>query len=428
MADQTGAATELREQTMSEAVHWRLACEALADLDAVAAPEAWASVETYLRHKVRDRLAAIVAGLCAEAGILQRRALAEGDVAAMRRDVLRLRARYLQVETVLDFYGDAVNTRTNATMRDLLRGFDTLASDSMARTLEPLSIDAPPALVYVDKGLGAAILRAGVRLWDSSHPSPAAAIKLTRHNLSFPTAMLHETGHQVAHLTGWNAELAEALTSVLRPRSREVAELWASWASEIAADVHAFGQAGWTPLFALANVVDGSTDQVYRILPADPHPFPLIRVLFNVAMCRVWFGPGPWDRIGAAWLARHPVSRAPDDVAGVTRLSLTALGDIVDVCTRRRMNAFRDAPLSGVIDPRRASPQALASFAATAGESLATSAYLRRRDPLRVFAILASRSIDDPTHAAGHRAKLRQWIADLGADNGSIAHAANKAA
>ena len=84
-------------------------------------------------------------------------------------------------------------------MRDLLRGYDTLASDSMARTLEPLGIDAPPALVYVDKGLGAAILSAGVRLWDAAHPSPAAAIKLTRHNLSFPTAMWHETGHQAAH-------------------------------------------------------------------------------------------------------------------------------------------------------------------------------------------------------------------------------------
>lgn len=106
----------------------------------------------------------------------------------IRRGVLLLRHRYLQAETVLDFYGDAINTRTNSTMRALLRGYDTLAGDSMAASLGPLGIPAPPALVYLDKGLGAAVLRAGVRLWDQAHPSPAAAIKLTRHNLSYPTA------------------------------------------------------------------------------------------------------------------------------------------------------------------------------------------------------------------------------------------------
>ena len=47
------------------------------------------------------------------------------------------------------------------------------------------------------RSVSSADLRAGIPLWDRAHPSPAAAIKLTRHNLSFPTALLHETGHQV---------------------------------------------------------------------------------------------------------------------------------------------------------------------------------------------------------------------------------------
>ncbi|QNJ96394.1 hypothetical protein HZU40_30260 [Mycolicibacterium fluoranthenivorans] len=415
-------------QTALEVLHWRLACEALQDLDAVAAPQAWASLETYLRHQVRDRLGAIVAGLVAEAVVLERRTAAGHDLGDIRRDLLRLRARYLQVETVLDFYGDAINTRTNSVMSDLLRGYDTLASDSMARTLEPLGLDAPPALVYVDKGLGAAILRAGVRLWDAAHASPAAAIKLTRHNLSFPTAMLHETGHQVAHQTGWNSELADLLMARLAPRSREVAEYWSAWSSEIAADVHAFGQAGWTPVFALANVVDGSTSQVYRILPGDPHPYPLIRVLFNVAMCHSWFGPGPWDRLATAWLARHPVERAPEGAAGITRVSIAAMGDILDICTRVPMHAFHGVPFTAVVDPRRVSPAALASFAAASGDSLGTSSYLRRRDPLRVFAVLAGRTLEDPVRAGEHRSRLRRWVADLGADNQSLSNPSDKAA
>jgi len=102
--------------------------------------------------------------------------------------------------------------------------------------------------VYLDKGLGAAILRADVRLWDRTSVSPVAAIKLTRHNLWCPTALLHETGHQFAHLTGWTGELADCLAQSLAPRSAELASAWRGWASEVAADVHAFVQAGWAPL------------------------------------------------------------------------------------------------------------------------------------------------------------------------------------
>ena len=160
---------------------------------------------------------------------------------------------------------------------------------------------------------------------------------------------------------------------------------------------------------------------MFRILPGDPHPYPFIRVLFNVAMCRVWFGAGPWDRVATAWIMRHPLERAPSDAADLTRVAIAAMPDIVDVCTRRPMHAFHGAPFSGVIDPRRVSPSAMATFASTAGDALATSAYLRRRDPLRVFAVLAARIIDDPTRAAEHGARLGRWVADLGSDNRSVA-------
>ena len=232
---------------------------------------------------------------------------------------------------MLDFYGDAVNTRTNPALRALLRGYDTLAGDSMAAALGPLGIDAPPALVYVDKGLGAAILRAGVRLWDRAHPSPAAAIKLTRHNLSYPTALLHETGHQVGHLTGWNAELARrAARPLLAPRSAEVAALWRSWASEIAADVHAFAQAGWAPVVALANVVDGATAEVYRHPPRRPAP-----VRLDPGACSTWrcaeagSAPAPGTTSPRLWWRRHPPEAPSGDMARIARISLDALDDIV---------------------------------------------------------------------------------------------------
>ena len=124
-------------QTEAELVHWQLAVEALADLDTMAAPEAWQALEDYLQRQVRGRLSEVVAVLVAEGKALHRSLGAGGDPAAIRQAVLRLRARYLQVETILDFFGDAVNSRTNPALRGLLRGYDTLAGDSMAVVLEP---------------------------------------------------------------------------------------------------------------------------------------------------------------------------------------------------------------------------------------------------------------------------------------------------
>jgi hypothetical protein len=403
-----------RRQARTEAAHWRTAAEQLGDLDAAAAPAAWASLERYLETAVRDRLTGLAASLVAEAAAVERMAGAGADPMAVHRRVLAVRRRYLQAETIVDFFGDAVAARTTPALGALLRGYDTLAADSMAATLGPLGLDAPPALVYVDKGLGASILRAGVRLWDQAHPSPAAAIKLTRHNLAFPTAMLHETGHQVAHLSGWTAELADVLEQTVQPGSGEVAGLWRSWAGEIAADLHAFAQAGWVPVVALANVVDGGTDEVFRIRPGDPHPFGWIRVMFNVALCRSWFGAGPWDEVVAAWVARHRPADADPTAAAVARASLAALPALVDACTRRPMQAFGGRSLAALLDPRRVSPDALGALERRAGASLLTSGYLSRRHPLLILALLAGRIVTDPSRAAEHTRALRDWVAGLG--------------
>lgn len=407
-----------REQLAAELAHWRYAADALADLDMVASSAAWAGLEQYLQARVRQRLSAIVAALRSEVATLEAAVAQEHDNDVVRRGILRLRERYFQAETIVDFYGDAITSRSNPELAALLRGFDTIAADGLESLLRPLGIDSPPVLVYPDHGRGAAIVRAGVRLWDRANPAPAAAIKLTRHNLASPTALFHETGHQFAYLTGWTSELADALAAVLAPRSAELAQLWRSWAGEVAADVHAFALCGWSPVPALANVVDGPTDAVLRVIPGDPHPFPLVRVLFSAALCRAWFGPGPWDVLARTWLDRHLTGRS--DSALLTRLSIAAFGDLVDVCTNRPMAAFGGRALHTVADPRRAAPSALAALAGQAGPALLTSTYLARKDPVRILAWLAGRALDDPSNARDHWQALRTWVSTLGAAQPSI--------
>lgn len=405
-------------QLRAEVAHWRLAVDGLADLDMVASPSAWEALEQYLHDQLRRRLSGVARSLRAEADALARMFEDGVSMSEIRRALLHLRARFVRFETLLDFFGDAVASRTSPALAELLRGYDIIASDSMSTILRPLGIASPPALVYQDSGLGASILRAGIRLWDQSHPSPAAAIKITRHNLFFPTSLLHETGHQVLALTGYNDELRETLRRRLAPKSTQVASLVSSWASEMGADVHAIHHAGWAPVMALANVVDGSSSHVFRIRPGDPHPPGLVRVVFNCRLLKMWFGAGPWDDLAAAWLQRHPVESA-HSLAPITPEVVGVLDNVAEICSMTPMRAFRGSAFGDVLDPRRVSPSSLDAFERQAGATVLTSTYLQRQEPIRILALLTLRSVDDPERIKEHRRALVDWVRALGRTAGT---------
>jgi len=404
-------------QLRTEAAHWQLAVDALADLDTIAAPAAWEALERYLHHRVRGRLAELARAVQTKADDVARMFDAGRSADEIRLALLQLRTHYLRAETLLDFFGDAVNSRTNPRLAELLRGYDIIASESMASTLQPLGIASPPALVYHDKGLGASILRAGIRLWDESHPSPVAAIKLTRHGLyGLPTSMLHECGHQVLALCGYNDELQQRLYEALAPLSSRMASLVSSWSSELGADVHAVHHAGWAPAFALSNVVDGTSAHVFRIRVGDPHPPPLVRTLFNVGLVRAWYGAGPWDDLTAVWTERHPLSAAGSN-ADITRNVLEALGTVIEIASMTPMRSFRGKTFGDLVDPRRASPSSLRALEEQAGGTLLTSTYLQRREPVRILALLATRGLLEPDRSHEHRTALVDWVRSVGRES-----------
>ncbi|MEV0343879.1 hypothetical protein AB0H49_33200 [Nocardia sp. NPDC050713] len=403
----------------SEARHWRRACAGLGDLEVSASPAAWRELESYLGLSVRTNLSAQAKRLTAQADrtiFTIQGATSPADLRTARTELLALRRRYQRAETIVDFYCDAVNTRTNPRTAAVLRGLDALAVHSMDQVLRPLGIDSPPVLTYLDKGMGASILRAGVRLWDASL-SPAAAIKITRHNLVQPTSLVHETGHQVAHLTGWTKELAAVLYEAIAPHSAVAAAAWQGWASEVAADVYAFCLLGFAPVPALATVVDGASHQVFRMMPGDPHPVSALRVQFNVALCRAWFGAGTWDSLGQRWLARHPLARASSEVRAIISASLPLLPTLAEVCTRVPMRAFQGVPLSALADPRRLSPHELNRLADRAGASMYTSTYLQRLEPMRILALTVLRGLEAPTAPT----EMETWLRRMGGDRAAAA-------
>jgi hypothetical protein len=395
--------------------HWLAAARTFRDAEEFASDVAWQSVETEIGMPLRRVLGRTVDDLLASGRD------AHALVRAARRDASQLadaaarvqlfRRRYTRVEATLDFFGDAVNSRTNPTLRAALQSLDRLATASMATVLTPLGKPVPPVLTYVDKGLGASILRAGIRLWAPGSVNPVAAIKIVRHNLYRPTSLFHETGHQVAALTGWTEALSAGLGASLAD-DPQLRAMWQPWASEIAADVFAFAHTGYAAVAALYDVV-GDVDTIHRWPLGDPHPVGWLRTLLGVAMCRNVFGPGPWDMFERAVVTAHPASRAEAATVPLLQRSQARMSAIAATCVDTAVPGFGGRPIAALVDPRRVSPTALTELERTAGPSLWTSPHWQRTDGIRVLALAGLREAEQPDHAAAWIDRARSWLTSM---------------
>jgi hypothetical protein len=397
----TASLDDLRRETGRQLEHWRLAAVRLGNLDAVAPASAWHGLEHYLGLSLRQTLREIVALLIRTADDIARRLARAGSpetVAEVRGALLGFRRAYLRAETSVDFFADALSTRAAPEMGALLRACDHIATRSMAEALTPLGRQVPAALTYLDAGLGASVLKAGLRLWDGTAENPVAAIKVTRHNLLRATSVIHEAGHQWAHMLGWNDQLRAALLAA--SPDRQVGESYASWATEIAADAFAFAHTGYASVAALHDVIDGPDDAVFQYLPTDPHPVSYLRLLLTVQWCRLSYGEGPWDVMEATWTAHHPLEHAPDGLREFLAACVAALPKVAAVVLRGRYAAFRGGALTSVVDPQRVSPAALAQLERSLGAAAHTSPYWIWNESIRLLAL-------NGYQAAGGAAGLR---------------------
>ena len=379
-------------QSERQVAHWLLAARRF-DLDELAAPQAWAHLERYLGVSLRRHLQGVIDRLTAHGRVLStlnREARSATARIEVRRRLLEFQRQYLRTERTLDFFADALNCRTNPHIAAALRACDTLAQRSMAQLLDALGKTTPPALTYIGEGRGASILRAQQRLWDGGELCPVAAIKVARHNLLRPTALIHEAGHQVAHLVGWNDELAASLARGLQQQgaSAELAEVWAGWASGIAADAFSFAHTGFASVAALHDVLDGDPGNVFRFVAGDPHPISYLRVLLGVQMCRYFYGEGPWDTLALAWSDTHPLQAAPADMRALVQDSLALLDTVVRLALDTQMHAFNGRALREIVMPERVSPAALNELGTRIGNALFTSAHWLWTEPLRILGLI----------------------------------------
>jgi len=386
-------------QIERELAHWTMATVRLGDLDNLASSNAWHGLERYLGVAIREKIKNSVIRLkrvTSEINLEFSSAVTLENLQDVSERLVQFRKKYLRTETTADFYADAINTRLNPKLVKLLRSYDYIAKYSMNQLLKPLGHNTPLVLTYIDKGLGASILKAGLRLWDGGLENPAAVIKIVRHNMYRPTSLIHEAGHQVAHITNWNDELRSSLYAGLENHSENLANVWASWSSEIAADAFAFVHTGYASVAALHDVLSGDSNFVFRYTKDDPHPISYLRVLLGVQMCRTFYGDGPWDILAQTWQQRHPSFFAQNNVKEIVRHSIPILSNIANITLKKPMKAFGGRSLSSLIIPDRVSPASLYKIDNERGMAFYNSPYLLSTDPLRFLALTGLKTATKP--------------------------------
>jgi len=407
--------TAVREQLSRQVAHWTIATRNLSDLDELASADAWGQLERYLGVTVRQELALSSDRLEKKIALLRaalRAALSLQELKAVNRLLLECRLQYLRTETTLEFFADAIRTRTDKRLGGLLRACDSVAYRSMSLVLDQLDKRTPVVLTYLDRGLGASILKANLRLWDGTD-NPVAAIKVTLHNLPRVTSILHECGHQVAHQTGWTETLAKGYRDGLGGSS-PVSDIWANWTSEIVADTHAFVHGGFAAIAALHDVVAGDDDMVFRMLPGDPHPMAFLRVLLGAQMCRLEFGAGPWDDLAAAWTELHPISAAGHESAELILASLPLLPRAADLALHQKVPGFGQRSICELINPDRVRPERLYELERRLGPALYTSTHWIWTEALRLVALSGLRMATMPAQAQEQAQKLQECLLRLG--------------
>jgi hypothetical protein len=396
-----------------QVAHWRAAARTFRNAEEFASVEAWKSVERDIGAPLRKELNEVVEDLIrlgdSTAALVTSAKRDQSLVGGAAAAVQQFRRRYVQVDTTLDFVGDAVNSRTSPVLRAALTTLDRLAVASMAPVLQHANKPVPRVLVYQDKGTGASILRAGVRLWAPGAVMPIAAIKIVRHNLYRPTSLFHESGHQVAHLTGWTPSVRDSIATALS-HDGQLQKMWTAWASEIAADVYAFLHTGYASVAALYDVV-GDAQSILRWPIGDPHPIGWLRTALGCEFSRQCFGAsGPWDQLQRAMEARFPAGSADETLQPLLARSIEEMPRIAQACLHAPVPALNGRPMTSELDPARVAPAALAELERVGGAALWTSSHWRQKEGIRIVALAGLREAERPESASQWIERARTWL------------------
>lgn len=235
----------------------------------------------------------------------------------------------------LDIFADVVSQRGEHDTGVWLAGLDALASEALAVPGVPQP--ATPLICYLDRGMGAAIRRAGTPL-PGGASNPVAVIRIPRERMlgsSLASSLVHEVGHQGAVTLG----LLDSLGAVFQARKEEQGGSWGwwrLWLLEIIPDFWAVSRLGVTATQGLMEVVNLPRALVFRITPGDPHPFPWMRVKMSCALGERLYPDPQWRRLAALWESCYPRQGVAADTLAVIDQLEAGLPEMIETLLSHR--------------------------------------------------------------------------------------------
>ena len=221
--------------------------------------------------------------------------------------------KVLHVEAVWDFYHDLFTQRLSA-FGPRLRALDRVGADCYEAIYLALRRPVPTLLpfCYADSGFSPATFRRGVPLSKlRQHANLFPLVTIPQHRLSNVWA-LSSILHEVSHNLQADLGLWEVMPGLLRTRlaahhvPAEVADTFARWHKEIAADLFALVLGGPAAVESLMDVVGRSRRATVVFDPGTVHPTPYLRTFISTALLRRLGLPKLAGGLEAAWGHLYP--------------------------------------------------------------------------------------------------------------------------
>jgi hypothetical protein len=352
-------------------------------------PSALSAIESFLiagRRQLRKSVRGFLGWLDAD-----KAGGATTDTAQRRFTLLKL--QFNAVITQFDLFYQAIAQRSESETGVWLSGLDVVSTDALR--LAGDYYEVPPLIVYLDRGMGAAIRRARTRL-PGGGSNPVAIVRVPRERMvgsGIASSLIHEVGHQAAALL----DLVPSLRPVLQGMQRgapdaHVWNLWERWISEIVADFWSVARVGIASTTGLIGVVSLPRPFVFRLNTDDPHPVPWIRVKLSCSIGDALYPHPQWSRLAQLWASYYPT-------AGVDTERLRLLADLeasmpalVSLLVNHRPRQLRGRSLTEVLSIPERQP---ARLAAIFRQWSRAPEDMYRASPTFVFAVLGQARADN---------------------------------
>lgn len=322
-----------------------------------------------------------------------------------RRRLSLLRLRFNAVLTRFDLFADVLTQRSEHEAGIWLAGLDAAAADALAL---PGYYRAPPAVCYLDRGMGAAIRRARTRL-PGGGENPVAIIRVPRERMvgsGVASSLFHEVGHQAAALLNLVASLRSAIAA--HPRVGTGGWVyWDRWISEILADLWAVARLGVGATLGLVATLNLPRAFVFRVELDDPHPFPWIRIRLGCALGQSLYPDPQWERLARIWKALYPLASLPADIRRLIAELEAGMPDLIGLILAHRPYSLRGRSLIEVLDTAPRQPQRLR---ATLDDWLIEPMRMYRMPPALVLAVLGQAAADERLSPQGESRLLGKLL------------------